>query len=274
MVSWLSSSTGSGVNNSIYYLQLAGMADGSMTCSTYTSSTTAYTGTSTLYPWYGYNPQAEALRLIERYNSAYNTRNDTIYYNGEAIVWDGEVAPPPTPLARGRPSYSPRHTIADRLAAQRRGREQELAKARRIWEARKEAERAARVAERLATQRAEEERRRQVEAARMRARMDAERVASTRARELLMDHLTEEQRDTFTRNGWFVVEGGKSKKRYKIHGNTYAGNVYLDDGSARFCCHCDYGIPLHDQLLAQKVMLEVAEENFLALANRTQLVAA
>lgn len=95
--------------------------------------------------------------------------------------------------------------------------------------------------------------------------------ARVRARELLLEHLTPEQRRMFESNGWFIVEGGKSKKRYKIHTNQVAGNIDVlkEDSKVieRICCHCDYSIPYHDQHLAQKLMLEHAEDDFLRIAN-------
>lgn len=113
--------------------------------------------------------------------------------------------------------------------------------------------------------------------------------ARQRAKELLLEHLTEAQRETFTKNNWFVVEGGKTKTRYKIHAEPHMiGNIEVletvftidkkrkGDGvdknervKHRLCGHCDLAkIPLGDQLLAQKMMLEFAEDDFLAIANR------
>ncbi len=72
--------------------------------------------------------------------------------------------------------------------------------------------------------------------------------------------------------------GGRSGRRYRISGVSYAGNVALlhhDNDNvieARFCGHCDPSIPLGDQLLAQKVMLEVDEPAYIALANRTPVM--
>lgn len=95
-----------------------------------------------------------------------------------------------------------------------------------------------------------------------------------RAIDLLLSFLSDEQRRTFGQHGWFIVVGGQSGRRYRIRGGTYAGNVDLlaaNDNykvEARFCGHCDASIPLGDQLLAQKVMLEVDEPAYIALANR------
>jgi hypothetical protein len=95
------------------------------------------------------------------------------------------------------------------------------------------------------------------------------------AHELLLAHLTEVQRATFRSNNWFVVEGGKTETRYRIHGHHYAGNIHVLAGDPfnervthRLCCHCAGDIPLGDQLLTQKLCLQYDEENFLRTANR------
>lgn len=100
--------------------------------------------------------------------------------------------------------------------------------------------------------------------------------ALARSKELLLSHLTKEQRETFEKNNWFVVTGGKSKTRYRIRGNGYAGNIdVLAAGSkkndtviGRLCCHATSDIPLYDQLLGQKLHLQYNEERFLSIANR------
>jgi len=94
-----------------------------------------------------------------------------------------------------------------------------------------------------------------------------------RAINLLLEHLTPEQRETFRNNDWFVVDGGKSKTKYRIHsrGSLMANiDVIKDDKTLhRLCAHCDvHAIPLGDQLLAQKLMLEFDEDEFLRIANR------
>ena len=97
--------------------------------------------------------------------------------------------------------------------------------------------------------------------------------ARKRADELLLSQLTSEQRETFKRNKWFVVEGGKSKQRYRIRAVDHlVANIDVLDGERvqhRLCAHADLAaIPLGDQLLAQKMMIEAAEDDFLRVANR------
>ncbi len=98
-------------------------------------------------------------------------------------------------------------------------------------------------------------------------------AATKRAHELLLEHLTPEQRDAFTRNGWFIVQGGRTGQRYRINANRgLAGNVDVvgrnDRVSHRLCAHLDSQLPMGDQLVAQKLMLEFDEDHFLRTANR------
>lgn len=104
-------------------------------------------------------------------------------------------------------------------------------------------------------------------------------AAEERATQLLLEHLTPEQRKTFTENGWFMVEGGNSKTRYRINTRSAAGNIDVLSSDLfgrgkvthRLCCHVPFhhNLPLSDHLLSQKIMLELAEDDFLRTANRT-----
>ena len=94
-----------------------------------------------------------------------------------------------------------------------------------------------------------------------------------RAQALLLEHLTPEQRRTLDEHKWFIVEGGRSKTKYRIQAERgLAGNVDVivnDRVTHRLCAHCaPNAIPMGDHLLAQKVMLELAEDEFLRIANR------
>src|SRR5215472_30724 len=62
-------------------------------------------------------------------------------------------------------------------------------------------------------------------------RNTAQQAASKRAMELLRENLTEKQRKALDKHGWFLVEGGRSKKTYRVYGDRgYAGNIFeLDD---------------------------------------------
>lgn len=97
--------------------------------------------------------------------------------------------------------------------------------------------------------------------------------ARDRSRELLLEHLSEQQRETFLQHGWFIVEGGQSRRKYRINGQSYQINVSaLNDNDRvthRLCAHAPHSaVPHYDHILAQKVMLELAEDDFLARANR------
>lgn len=126
-----------------------------------------------------------------------------------------------------------------------------------------------------AEERAESERR--AEEYREQQRIEAEkyRAAKERAEGFLYEHLTDEQRAQLKREKFFVVVGGKSKKRYKIDGSQgFAGNVAELDGAGRevrrFCAHLEHAAnaPVFDHWLAQKLMLQHREDDFLAIANR------
>jgi hypothetical protein len=98
-------------------------------------------------------------------------------------------------------------------------------------------------------------------------------AADQRAKDLLLSHLTPEQRKTFENNGWFIVKGGKSGDRYKIKTNGYAGNIDKVDvnnvSQIRFCAHTRRELPLHDHHVAQMLAIQYDEEQFLRVANRT-----
>ncbi len=87
--------------------------------------------------------------------------------------------------------------------------------------------------------------------------------------------LDPEQRAQFRKERYFeVITGGR---RYRVkHG--WAGNVFRlnEQGQEtdRFCIHPTREIPVADNLVSQKLLLEANEAEFLRIANRTRLVAA
>lgn len=136
-----------------------------------------------------------------------------------------------------------------------------------------EAERIARRIHELELASAEERRRVEERAQLARDEHARREAAHQRAQELLLEHLSPAQRDTLTRNGWFIVEGGRSGTKYRIRNRGVAGNIDVlgngDRVTHRLCCHAaDGGIPQGDQWLSQKIMLELAEDEFLRKANR------
>jgi hypothetical protein len=96
------------------------------------------------------------------------------------------------------------------------------------------------------------------------------RKARKRAKKLLHSHLDPEQRRELKRKGHFHVYGSKGNL-YRIAAR-YPYNVRLAGEAKRsrmfFCLEPDDPeIPLEDVLLAQKLMLESDEGEFLRLAN-------
>lgn len=94
--------------------------------------------------------------------------------------------------------------------------------------------------------------------------------AIDRARELLIESLTPEQREEYDKNKSFIVFGQKTGKRYLIKDGR-AGNVHELDKDDRprhkYCAHPLMMLPNPDTMLAQKLMLECHEQDFLDKAN-------
>jgi hypothetical protein len=134
--------------------------------------------------------------------------------------------------------------------------------------------------EQLVERRAREELARQ-----KREREEAERkvfidTAKSRARRLLFSMLNPQQQKQLDEKNYFdltVHSQDGSQRVYRIeHG--YAGNVKLLDANGqpvrRYCIHADSRLPYEDQMLAQKLLLESNEQDFLRIANMTNLRAA
>jgi hypothetical protein len=102
-------------------------------------------------------------------------------------------------------------------------------------------------------------------------RQSARVAAQVRARELLRAHLNDDQRSEYDRKRSFVVvtPNGrsyriKSASSYNVHGEADGIDYCVQLRSDAAC----RGIPVEDQMLAQKLLLEVDEPRFLRLANR------
>ena len=99
--------------------------------------------------------------------------------------------------------------------------------------------------------------------------------AQERALRLLREMLTREQLAAFEKDKRIPVDA-PSGQRYIIHKGR-AGNVFsIKDGKQveKFCIQPDdLDIPDEDCMLAQKLLLEANEDEFLRVANRTRLVA-
>ncbi len=103
------------------------------------------------------------------------------------------------------------------------------------------------------------------------AHQDNRLDARARARELLREHLNEAQREQYERAGSFMVVA-QSGRRYRIRTAT-TSNVRDETEGADYCMQfrsdpqC-LSIPLEDLMLAQKLLLECDELQFLRVANK------
>lgn len=92
-----------------------------------------------------------------------------------------------------------------------------------------------------------------------------------RAKRLLNSCLNVRQRAELRSFGWFRVTVGE--RTYRIKSGS-SGNVELlgTDGRAveKYCIHPKEWLPIHDVMLAQKLLLEADEAQFLATANKSR----
>jgi hypothetical protein len=95
--------------------------------------------------------------------------------------------------------------------------------------------------------------------------------ASKRAKRLLTSHLTKAQAESLEKHGFFeiVVEG----KTYRIRQGIY-GNVRLIENGKETKSFCIQpgGIPAEDAMLAQKLLLEADEKEFLKIAKARVII--
>jgi hypothetical protein len=94
------------------------------------------------------------------------------------------------------------------------------------------------------------------------------RRASMRARALLHSQLTKEQRWELRASKAFTIVG-RDGKTYRITEGSASNVLLLEEGSAirRFCVVAkDLRLPVYDLMLAQKLLLETAPEDFHKLA--------
>jgi hypothetical protein len=97
----------------------------------------------------------------------------------------------------------------------------------------------------------------------LRSRSDAERLA----RHLLRDVLSPRQRAQYDSKGFFDVTGGQTGTRYRIRTGSQM-NVEELGGPLRTMCFVPKGgVPIGDILLAQKLALELMEEDTLKVAH-------
>ena len=96
--------------------------------------------------------------------------------------------------------------------------------------------------------------------------------AADAARRILHQHLTRYQRRKL-HYGSIVIKGGSTGDKYRL--DCYAEVVRLSDNHG-FCLSVfektiegEYGIPLADQILAKKILIESDETTFLKVANES-----
>jgi hypothetical protein len=93
-----------------------------------------------------------------------------------------------------------------------------------------------------------------------------------RARDLLLANLTPEQIDDFLKRGGFYVTASSGQRYLIMRNRNY--NVLLG-GRYKATAYCAFpmGLPLDDQLLAQKLLLETNEMAFRKIAfSRREIV--
>lgn len=117
------------------------------------------------------------------------------------------------------------------------------------------------------------------EAREKRQRKEAEehKVAEEKATQLLREHLDEEQRKEHAeRKRFFVVS--QSGERYEVDCQKRQHNVYRVDAAGKrlieYCIYQKGELPLPDNALAQKLLLEHNEREFVRIANARQLATA
>ena len=90
------------------------------------------------------------------------------------------------------------------------------------------------------------------------------RRARLRAEALLWTWLSRAQRRQYRRRGWFEVTTA-SGRRYRI---LRGGVVRLDPHGSGYCIEATSPVPVADEMLANKLLLETDERHFLATAHR------
>ncbi len=90
------------------------------------------------------------------------------------------------------------------------------------------------------------------------------RQARLRAEALLLAWLSADQRAQYRARGWFEVTTAAGR-RYRIR---RGGVVRLDPRGSGYCIEAVSPVPVADEMLANKLLLETDERRFLATAHR------
>lgn len=89
----------------------------------------------------------------------------------------------------------------------------------------------------------------------------------SRADQLLRRYLSETQRASYDAYCGFEAIGGLTGRTYWIQASrALSWNVSRDDGRI-YCCQLQSGLPYGDHVLAQKLLIEANESDFLRNAN-------
>ena len=106
------------------------------------------------------------------------------------------------------------------------------------------------------------------------ARAREREAARKRARSLLLSHLDDVQRHGLERHGAFCVTA-RSGHRYRISTSAAPFNVRDETTGFEYCLQfgfeTSWSIPVEDLMLAEKLLLECDEAEFLATANRRSM---
>lgn len=95
--------------------------------------------------------------------------------------------------------------------------------------------------------------------------------AAKKAEELLLEHLSPVQRESYLTHGLFIVE--TKKNRYQLHKASNTRKLNKDGKATHSYCIHTHGVPRQDELLGFKLLLEANEEEFLKTANATAIAA-
>ncbi len=100
-------------------------------------------------------------------------------------------------------------------------------------------------------------------------REEARKLSKSRARKLLIENMTKAQREQYEKHGHFDVK--VNGKTYRIYQGTHGNVRQLDAKGHTIESYCvqPSGVPDEDAMLAQKLALELAPNEFFAKANVT-----
>lgn len=99
-------------------------------------------------------------------------------------------------------------------------------------------------------------------------------LARDRAQRILQENLTDAQREELAQNGHFTltVHAGEERRLYRIKRGRSRNVQQVDDNGRvlkTLCAHPGIACPDEDTMLAQKLMLETQEREFLRIANHS-----